>query len=236
MRKFNISIPKPCAENWNNFTPTSDGGFCSACSKTVTDFTKMNDEEVASFLCNHASANVCGRFNASQLKPYHETTWVNPGVMFLKAGFASLLCLLMLNQVSAQTLDTKVKTENVQGEVSKEKNTTGEYVVKGLVKSEDDHQTLPGANVLLQGTSEGTNTDAEGRFQFPRKLKEGDILVFTFVGFEPQQYTVTSNTSLPLEITMIVAPEIMMGAVSSDVYHPKQSGFQKAWRKLKNAF
>lgn len=237
MRKLSISIPKPCSETWNNFTSTSDGGFCSTCSKPVTDFTKMSDDEIVSFLRYQASMNVCGRFETNQLKTYHErTTWVNPGLIFLKAALASFLCLLMMNQTLAQTPDTKTKTENVQGEKVKEKNASAEYVIKGIVRSEDNNQLLPGTNVYLRGTTEGTYADAEGKFEFPRKLKEGDVLLFSFVGFETQEYTVTANTQQPLEVTMIVSPEIMMGEVSADIYHPKQSGFQKVWRKLKQAF
>jgi hypothetical protein len=216
MKKFSISIPKPCSE-------------------TVTSFTKMSDREVAGCL-HDRSKNVFSRF-AYQLKTYHEkTTWVNPGLIFLKAALASLLCLFLVNQTSAQTPDTKTKTENLQGQTSKEKNVSAEYVVKGIVKSEEDHQLLPGTNVYLKGTNEGIYADAEGKFEFPRKLKEGDVLLFSFVGFETQEYTVTANMQQPLEVTMIISPEIMMGEVSADVYHPKQSRFQKMWRKLKQTF
>ena len=33
-----ISIQKPCHENWDSFTPNEQGAFCGKCVKTVIDF------------------------------------------------------------------------------------------------------------------------------------------------------------------------------------------------------
>ena len=46
--KINISIKKPCSENFNNFQNTTKGGYCSSCKKEVTDFTAMTDQDAAS--------------------------------------------------------------------------------------------------------------------------------------------------------------------------------------------
>lgn len=64
-----ISIPKPCHEDWNKFTPDEKGGFCKVCSKSVHDFTKKTTEEISTILIDEMSAGkkVCGRFNEDQL-------------------------------------------------------------------------------------------------------------------------------------------------------------------------
>jgi len=49
MKKFNLSIPKPCHENWEQMTPAEQGRFFGACQKTVVDFTHMSDRELAAF-------------------------------------------------------------------------------------------------------------------------------------------------------------------------------------------
>ena len=64
-----ISIPKPCHEDWNKFTPDEKGAFCKVCSKSVHDFTKKTVEEISTILIDEMSAGkkVCGRFNEDQL-------------------------------------------------------------------------------------------------------------------------------------------------------------------------
>jgi hypothetical protein len=44
-----LSIPNPCSEKWESFSMTSNGAFCSTCSKKVVDFTKMGDSETLVF-------------------------------------------------------------------------------------------------------------------------------------------------------------------------------------------
>jgi hypothetical protein len=61
-----ITIPKPCHENWSSMSPNQQGRFCSSCSKTVVDFTQMSNEEVEHFFVGQKEM-VCGRFHNNQL-------------------------------------------------------------------------------------------------------------------------------------------------------------------------
>lgn len=78
-----ISIPKPCHEDWNKFTPDEKGAFCKVCSKSVHDFTKKTADEISSILIQEMSAGkkVCGRFNEDQLAPV-------PGAMLSLSPYA----------------------------------------------------------------------------------------------------------------------------------------------------
>ena len=62
-----ISIPKPCHEDWNAMNPNNEGKFCNSCSKTVVDFTKMSKEEIHTYFKLKSTGNTCGHFYASQL-------------------------------------------------------------------------------------------------------------------------------------------------------------------------
>jgi hypothetical protein len=62
-------IPTPCNENWDKMTPTEQGRFCSLCSKTVVDFTRMSDDEVLNYFANHKNENVCGRIKKQPQLP-----------------------------------------------------------------------------------------------------------------------------------------------------------------------
>ncbi|SNR16729.1 SusC/RagA family TonB-linked outer membrane protein [Tenacibaculum jejuense] len=66
-----------------------------------------------------------------------------------------------------------------------------DITVKGVVS--DDVGPLPGVNVIVKNTSKGTETDGEGRYSI--KVKQGEILVFSFVGMKTVERVVgISNT------------------------------------------
>ena len=62
-----ISVPNPCNENWNSMTPQNQGRFCSSCQLVVTDFTKMDDQEIIHYFRTHQNEKICGHFRNEQL-------------------------------------------------------------------------------------------------------------------------------------------------------------------------
>lgn len=72
--------------------------------------------------------------------------------------------------------------------------------VSGKVTDEEG-AGLPGVSILVKGTQQGTTTDPEGRFNLV--VPDGEmVLVFSFVGFVPQEVTV-GNRSV-IDIRMVV--------------------------------
>lgn len=67
-RKYRLTIPEPCTENWDKMTPKENGRFCLSCSKTVVDFTSMLPNEVQHFFIQNQNQNICGRFKNEQLE------------------------------------------------------------------------------------------------------------------------------------------------------------------------
>ncbi|MDY2588306.1 YfbK domain-containing protein [Winogradskyella aquimaris] len=63
-----------------------------------------------------------------------------------------------------------------------------EKEVSGTVTTANDGLPLPGASVIVKGTSKGVNTDFEGKYTITVKL--GDILVVSFVGMETAEVTI----------------------------------------------
>ncbi len=63
-----ITIPKPCNENWNNFTPAEQGKHCQVCAKTVIDFTTWEPNTIANYLLTNKKEDTCGRFTKKQLE------------------------------------------------------------------------------------------------------------------------------------------------------------------------
>ncbi len=64
--------------------------------------------------------------------------------------------------------------------------------VSGTVTDAADRQTLPGVNVLVKGSLTGTITGIDGEYSL--MAKPGDVLVFTFIGYLPQEVTIGEST------------------------------------------
>jgi len=236
-----LSISSPCSEKWDEFTPASGGRFCGSCQKIVVDFTEMGDAEILDFF-RIKPAHMCGRLRPDQLKAYSSTTMVkiNPGLTLLKAGLVSLLLLMMSKQTSAQIPGVKATTEVVQHPdttPTERAATRPKQIIRGVVRSEEDKLPLPGVNIYLKGSTDHTITDAEGRFEFPRRLKEGDVLVFNFIGLETQEHIIPGKPVEKLEVSMTYAQLELMGAIAvDDTYTAKPSGLRKLWASVKALF
>jgi len=63
--------------------------------------------------------------------------------------------------------------------------------VSGTV-TDENNQPLPGATVIVQGTTTGTSTDFDGKYQI--NATQGQTLVFSYVGYATQNVVVNSAT------------------------------------------
>lgn len=205
----------------------------------MIDFTTRSDEELIAFF-QTKPAHVCGRFRPVQLKKYVAVhPKVTPGFRLLKASLALLLIMLFGKPASSQSSPAKNKTEQaILDNTKKERKVphAAEYTVRGVVLSPEDDSPLPGVSIVLKGSAIGTASDFEGRFEFPKKLTEGDVLSFSFIGFRTTEYTVRSKPDDLIEIQMNLDMEIMGEVAITGLYEPKPSPFKKLWCRVKGLF
>lgn len=71
--------------------------------------------------------------------------------------------------------------------------------ITGTVTSMEDGSTLPGVNVILQGTTTGTVTDIDGNYRV-NIPEEGGTLVFSFIGLETQEVVVGARSVVDVEM------------------------------------
>jgi TonB-dependent starch-binding outer membrane protein SusC len=76
-----------------------------------------------------------------------------------------------------------------------------ERVVSGTVKDENG-AAMPGVNVLVVGTSNGTVTDASGKYSI--SIGSGSRLLFSFIGYTSQEVAVGTSTTLDVSLKVDV--------------------------------
>ena len=69
----------------------------------------------------------------------------------------------------------------------------GAYEISGAVTS-DDGQPLPGVNVLVVGTPNGTATDFDGNYKITAST--GGVLEFNYIGFATQTISLTGQKTI----------------------------------------
>jgi len=72
-------------------------------------------------------------------------------------------------------------------------------MVKGKV-TDETNQGLPGASIVLEGTTTGTVTDANGEFQILVQQPQNAVLVISFVGYVPQRVPVQGRSVIDVNL------------------------------------
>ena len=80
------------------------------------------------------------------------------------------------------------------------------HEISGTVTDAETGETLPGVNILIQGTSQGTTTNLDGEYQI--NTETDDVLVFSYVGYEA--------TEVPVEGRNVINISLMQNTVLAD--------------------
>ncbi|MDO1450577.1 TonB-dependent receptor [Rhodocytophaga aerolata] len=71
--------------------------------------------------------------------------------------------------------------------------------IRGIVTDADTKEPIPGVAVLIKGSQRGTTTDAQGAYSLEVANAES-LLVFSFVGFVPQEVKAGNQTQLNIAL------------------------------------
>lgn len=74
-----------------------------------------------------------------------------------------------------------------------------EKSVNGVV-TDSDNLPIPGVNVVVKGTTNGTITDIDGKYQITVNGTEGEILKFSFIGMVTKEITIGSSTAINVQL------------------------------------
>jgi iron complex outermembrane receptor protein len=74
----------------------------------------------------------------------------------------------------------------------------GQSTVTGTVTEKSSSQPLPGVNILIKGTAQGTATDFDGNYQIT--VNNGDVIVFSYVGYRTLEITYTGQITVDAQL------------------------------------
>lgn len=223
--KFNLDIKTPCSENFNTFSPTKKGGFCNACTQEVVDFTSMNAEGIVNYFKTHSTTNTCGRFKNDQLKTYTPAIEKRRNISFISGLGLAFISLFSFSKAGAQA--TKSQDVALNTVPPRFQNTINEenITVKGVI-SDENGLPMPGVSILVEGTTIGTQSDFDGNFELPKKVKKGDVIVFSSIGYNSKKIIVEdkdSTLSLSMKVNLNMDSCIVLGKVAvKKVYKSKK--------------
>ncbi|WP_204344028.1 SusC/RagA family TonB-linked outer membrane protein [Psychroserpens algicola] len=75
----------------------------------------------------------------------------------------------------------------------------GQTNVTGVVTDEANALPLPGVNILVKGTTTGASTDFDGNYSIT--ANEGDILIFSYLGYATKEITFTGQSPLNVSLS-----------------------------------
>ena len=217
MKKFELTIPKPCHENWEAMTPEDKGRFCGACQKTVIDFSRMSDRQVADYFKRPAES-VCGRFRNEQLErvidvPKKRLPWI-------RYFFTISLPALLVTSKAASQGEVKVKGRVAVCTKPLKNDTIGlpvqkavaQKTISGKVVDEND-KPVHYASVYVEATGIGTTTDTAGNFQLTCTTESNANVHISYVGYTTITMTINelaAKESIRLSLTPATMGEVVM--------------------------
>ena len=134
---------------------------------------------------------------------YEEGLFIGFPKVHVKKGRISTNVLLK-KSLAHGNLTIEVTTNNsivlsekpVNDVITGEKKKKPQNYVSGTI-TDKDNQPLPGANILEKGTSNGTQTDFDGKFSLELK-NEISILVVSYIGFGTKEVPIDGQTNVKI--------------------------------------
>jgi iron complex outermembrane receptor protein len=86
--------------------------------------------------------------------------------------------------------------------------------IQGIVFDQETKAPLWGASVSIKGSPKGNVTDAKGQFRISASTSE--VLLVSFVGYEPAEIAATQASQIPLKKSNFLQDEVVVRATRAD--------------------
>jgi TonB-dependent starch-binding outer membrane protein SusC len=139
--------------------------------------------------------------------------------------------VLLLLLTTATAIDTRA-----EGSPKAVRHTTSQQVaerqVRGKVTDEATGEGLPGVNVIVKGTTQGTTTNGSGEYNIMVPDNNG-TLIFSFVGYSSQEVPVGNRTTI--NVSLVVDTKVLSEVVVIGYGTAKKSDLTGSVSSVKEA-
>jgi hypothetical protein len=99
---------------------------------------------------------------------------------------------------SSARIRSKAKDSEISAIAYADEIASGKTLVRGTVVASSNGEPLPGVNVIVKGTSQGTVSDIQGNFTLEVPSGSETLLTFNFIGYETKEFKVSDNKEITL--------------------------------------
>lgn len=138
-----------------------------------------------------------------------------------------LACLLLALEVSPLVIASPVVVPVDELQVP-----TVRQVIRGKVVDKGG-QPLPGVTIRVKGTRLGFTTNEKGEFYYkaPNGVKEGSVLIFSYIGFKTLERKTASNTLMKVVLEEDV--DVLSEVVVTGMFQRRKEGFTGSVNQIK---
>lgn len=197
-KPIQITITKPCSEEWSKMSPTEKGKFCNHCQKEVIDFTHWSDTALYNFFNQERKTEVCGRFFITQVNGHIKIPH-QPQSKLYKIFVSFGLTLLFVHSSTKSFTQPPAKQENHFLESSQNQN-NGHTTISGIVLDEENKPIL-GAIIEIRDHENsiitGATTDWDGKFSILLSSlpKSNTSIIAKYASYEKGLHSLGTTTS-----------------------------------------
>ncbi len=242
-----LTIPKPCSEDWSAMASSDMGRYCNSCEKTVIDFTKMTDQELKDVFNKIGKEKVCGRFRENQLDRTitdptltAKRTWIPSALLSVFLMFGQYEIASSQENRTIQTVKIPSKQASQKEEDKTVSSNNKSSIIKGRVIDFETEEGVPGVTVALKNTEIKVLSDPKGLFSLEipeNRSNQSFIIIFRAIGYQSKELEIdtqdiASMVVLKLEIDTTTLSEtvIVGGACRASIFRRFFNLFRKKHR------
>jgi hypothetical protein len=226
-----IEVKAPCGENWNEMRGGKTVRFCSHCSKSVSDLSRMTRRQALKIV-RESNGNLCVRYvkNPASGAPLfsEDLTQISARRTPRLAVSAITAALSLTSMTYAQGGINPVRAVNEKTEVSEKKNSAENQIesatatLSGTIL-DPAGAVIPGISIFLSNEKTGETRAAASNDEGFYEFQDLDAGIYTleakgiagFANHRIEQLTIAESENLKLDVEMSLTSEtVMMGVVA----------------------